>query len=93
MKPGAFLINTARGGLVDESALAAALKDRRVAGAALDVVSTEPIASDNPLLNAPNCLLTPHMAWASLESRKRLMNATATNIEAFEAKNPINVVN
>ena len=78
---------------MNENSLAEALKDRTIAGAALDVVSTEPIAPNNPLLSAPNCLLTPHMAWASLESRKRLMNATATNIEAFGANNPVNVVN
>jgi glycerate dehydrogenase len=93
MKPQAFLINTSRGGLVDEQDLADALRDGRIAGAAVDVVSQEPIRSDNPLLGAPNCLITPHMAWSSLAARQRLMYATAENIAAFLAGKPINVVN
>ncbi len=93
MKPGAYLVNTARGGLINEADLAAALAAGRLAGAALDVVSTEPIAPDNPLLRAPNLVITPHMAWASLEARRRLMRTTAENIAAFLRGAPINVVN
>ncbi|HTU01319.1 MAG TPA: NAD(P)-dependent oxidoreductase, partial [Candidatus Sulfotelmatobacter sp.] len=92
-KPTAFLINAARGGLVNEADLADALNEGRLAGAALDVVSQEPIRSENPLLKAKHCLLTPHIAWASLEARKRLMAATAANIQAFLSGNPRNVVN
>ena len=93
LKPTAFLINTARGGLVNELELAAALSDGQLAGAAVDVVSIEPIRPDNPLLEAPNCLITPHIAWATEEARARLMRATAANIAAFLAGRPINVVN
>jgi glycerate dehydrogenase len=93
MKPTSFLINTARGGLVDEAALAAALRDGVIAGAAVDVVASEPMRADNPLLAAPNCVVTPHMAWASLAARRRLMAATAANIRAYLAGAPINVVN
>ncbi|MCK5506065.1 MAG: D-2-hydroxyacid dehydrogenase [Thermodesulfovibrionia bacterium] len=92
MKPSAFFINAARGGLVDEEALAHALKNGIIAGAACDVVSTEPIQPDNPLLKAPNIILTPHIAWASLEARKRLMKTTAENIQAFLNNKPINIV-
>ncbi len=93
MKPHAFFINASRGGLVDEEALTEALKQRVIAGAALDVVSREPMSADNPLLNAPNCLITPHMAWASQTARKTLMDSTAENIRAFQDGRPINVVN
>jgi glycerate dehydrogenase len=93
MKPSAFLINTARGGLVDEAALRAALDAGEIAGAALDVASSEPIDPANPLLGAPNLILTPHIAWASLAARRRLMAITARNVEAFLAGAPINVVN
>lgn len=93
MKPTARLVNTARGQLVDESALAAALASGRLGGAALDVVRVEPIGSGNPLLLAPNCLITPHVAWASLEARTRLMSGVAANLAAFLAGNPQNVVN
>jgi glycerate dehydrogenase len=92
MKPSAFFINTARGKLVDEHALARALHEGKLAGAAVDVVSEEPIRPDNPLLQAPNCVLTPHLAWASLAARRRLMVATAENIRAFLAGRPIHVV-
>jgi len=93
MKPNSLLINTARGGLIDERSLAAALDSGTLAGAAIDVVSLEPILPDNPLLAARNALLTPHMAWATLSARKRLMKMTAENIGAFVDGNPINVVN
>ena len=93
MKSSAFFINTARGGLVVEQDLADALNGGKIAGAAVDVVSIEPIRQDNPLLKAKNCIITPHIAWASLEARKRLMQATAENIRAFFAGTPTNVVN
>ncbi len=93
MKPSAFLINTARGGLVNETDLAAALNAQTLAGAAVDVVSTEPIHPDNPLLTAKNCLITPHIAWTALEARRRIMATTAQNIAAFTAGHPTNVVN
>jgi glycerate dehydrogenase len=93
MKKSAFLINTARGGLVNEEDLVSALNAGTLAGASLDVVSVEPIVSSNPLLNAPNCVITPHMAWAALEARVRLMKTTAENITAFQQGNPINIVN
>jgi glycerate dehydrogenase len=83
MRHGAFLINTARGGLIDEQDLKESLESGRLAGAALDVVSTEPIQASNPLLSAPNCLITPHMAWTSVEARRRIMQVTANNIAAF----------
>jgi glycerate dehydrogenase len=93
MKEKALLINTARGGLVDESALAAALHAGRPRAAATDVASTEPIGNDNPLLGAPNLIMTPHLAWATVEARSRLMQMTADNIAAFGRGAPINVVN
>ncbi|MBI5518647.1 MAG: D-2-hydroxyacid dehydrogenase [Desulfovibrio sp.] len=93
MKPTAFLVNTARGPLVDETALAAALTAGKLGGAALDVVREEPIRPDNPLLSAPNCLITPHVAWASVEARRRLMGIAAANLRAFLAGSPQNVVN
>ena len=92
MKPTAFLLNTARGGLIDEAALRAALEAGELAGAGLDVVSREPIDGANPLLGAPNLVLTPHIAWASLAARRRLTEATARNVEAFLAGAPINQV-
>ena len=92
MKPTAVLINTARGGLIDEADLASALNEGRIAGAALDVLTSEPIRADNPLLGAKNCLLTPHLAWASVEARRRLTAVTAANIAAFQAGRPIHVV-
>jgi glycerate dehydrogenase len=93
MKPTAFLINAARGPLIRESDLAEALNTATIAGAALDVVSTEPIRTGNPLLKARNCIITPHIAWASLEARRRLMKTTVENIGAFLAGKPQNVVN
>ena len=93
MKPDAFLLNAARGGLVVEADLAAALNAGRIAGAAVDVVGTEPIPERSPLLTARNCLITPHIAWAALAARRRLMRTTAENIAAFLAGSPVNVVN
>jgi glycerate dehydrogenase len=93
MRSDALLVNTSRGGLVDEEALADALGAGQLAGAAVDVVSVEPIRPDNPLLGAPNCLITPHMAWTSLAARQRLTRVTAENVAAFLAGRPINVVN
>jgi glycerate dehydrogenase len=93
VKPTAFLINTARGGLVLEADLAVALNEGRVAGAALDVVSHEPMTPDNPLREARNCLITPHIAWATREARRRLLDATVANVANFLAGRPTNVVN
>jgi glycerate dehydrogenase len=93
MKQSAILINTARGGLINEQDLADELNEGRIGGAALDVLTAEPPADDNPLLTAKNCLITPHIAWATLEARRRLMAVTAANIAAFLRGQPINVVN
>jgi len=93
MRPGAVLINTARGGLIDEPALAAALRDGPLAAAALDVLAQEPPPADHPLVGLPNCVITPHIAWASLAARRRLMAATVANVAAFVAGAPVNVVN
>lgn len=93
MKPTAFLVNTARGGLVDEAALAAALDAGRLAGAGLDVLAVEPPPASNPLLAARNCIITPHVAWATREARRRLIEITADNVRAFVAGTPRNVVN
>lgn len=93
MKPASFLINVARGGLVNEADLADALNRGVIAGAGLDVVAHEPMLADNPLLKADSCIFTPHIAWASLAARKRLMNIVAGNIAAFIAGKPVNVVN
>lgn len=92
MKATSFLVNTARGALVDEQALADALNSGHIAGAACDVVSAEPIHPDNPLLTAKNLTLTPHIAWAAIEARQRLMTITADNIAAFLAGKPIHTV-
>lgn len=93
MKPGAFLINAARGGLVDEEACAEALAKGTLGGMAADVLSSEPPAPDNPLLSAPNMILTPHMAWSSRQSRQRIITMTADNIRRWSEGTPINVVN
>jgi len=93
MKPSALLVNAARGGLINEADLAEALNAERIAGASLDVLSSEPPADGNPLLRAKNCLLTPHIAWAAVEARRRLMEVTAQNVSAFLGGQPINVVN
>lgn len=93
MKDGVILINTARGPLIEEEDLKEALCSGKVAYAAVDVVSTEPIKADNPLLSAPNCIITPHIAWAPKESRKRLMDIAVHNLEAFLSGNPVNTVN
>ena len=93
MKPTAFLINTARGPLVNEADLAAALDAGRLAGAGLDVLSVEPPEIGNPLLAARNCIITPHVAWATRSARRRLIDATAANLAAFVAGTPQNVVN
>ena len=93
IKDGAILINTARGPLIDELAVVDALKAGKLRGFAADVVCTEPMAEDNPLMGAPNCILTPHMAWAPIESRQRIMDCTQRSIQAFLEGNPINTVN
>ncbi len=92
MKPTAFLINTSRGPLVVEEDLAAALRENRIAGAAVDVLSTEPPQANNPLLSAPRCLVTPHIAWTTMAARKRLIDIAAENLRAFLAGKPIHQV-
>lgn len=93
MKDGVILINNSRGQLVVEQELADALNSGKVYAAGLDVVSTEPIQKENPLLKAKNCLITPHISWAARESRQRIMDITVENIKAFLDGNPVNVVN
>jgi glycerate dehydrogenase len=93
MKKTAMLINTARGQLINEEELAAALNSGTIAGAALDVLSKEPPVDGNPLLQAANCIVTPHNAWISREARQRIMDITAANIAAFKKGQPVNVVN
>jgi len=94
MKPSAFLVNAARGGIVDEAALAEALMAGNIAGAAIDVLSSEPPRESNPLLvpQLPNLILTPHIAWASSEARQRILDQTAENIRAFKAGTPVRIV-
>ena len=93
MKPSAFLLNTSRGPLIDDAALARALNSGQIAGAALDVLSVEPPPVDNPLLAAKNCVITPHIAWATKAARTRLLDMTVANLRAFVAGTPQNVVN
>lgn len=93
MKDGVIIVNNGRGQLIVEEALAAALRSGKVACAAVDVASTEPIAAENPLLHAPNCIITPHISWATKEARERIMQTTADNVKSFIAGKPENVVN
>ncbi len=93
MKPTAYLVNTARGQLINEQDLADALNNNDIAGAALDVLSKEPPDSSNPLLTAKNCVITPHNAWSTSEARQRIIDITVENIKAFLSGHPINVVN
>lgn len=92
MKRSAFFLNVSRGGLVDEKDLAEALHNGTIAGAGLDVLSVEPPPAHNPLLHAPNCIITPHQAWATQAARSRLLHAAADNIAAFQAGKPVNQV-
>jgi glycerate dehydrogenase len=93
MKNTAVIINTSRGPLIDNQALADALAAGQVGGAALDVLDVEPPPAANPLLTAPNCVITPHLAWNAIEARERLMQIAADNLAAFQTGNPVNVVN
>lgn len=93
MKDGVILLNTSRGPLINETDVADALRSGKLRAAAVDVVSAEPIAADNPLLSAPNCILTPHMAWAPVESRQRLLDCVVENIRCYLNGVPQNVVN
>ena len=93
MKSSALLVNTARGPLIIEEDLVEALNKDRLAGAVLDVLSAEPPSPDNPLLSAKNCIITPHVAWASLSARRRLMDIAVSNIREYLSGNPVNVVN
>ena len=92
MKDGVMIVNTARGQLIDEEALREALISGKVSGAAVDVASAEPIRAENPLLGLPNCIITPHIAWAPKESRQRLMDVAVSNLEAFLKGKPVNNV-
>ncbi|MEM6505358.1 MAG: D-2-hydroxyacid dehydrogenase [Planctomycetota bacterium] len=92
MKPSAYVINTGRGPLIDEPALAEALASGRIAGAGLDVLSSEPPDANNPLLTAPNCIITPHIAWATVASRRRLLQIAMDNMRGHFDGNPLNVV-
>lgn len=93
MKPTAFIINTSRGGVIDEIALAYALKNKKIAGAALDVLTKEPMQSDCPLFNLKNCIITPHIAWTTEEARRRLLKVAFENAKKFLKGEPQNVVN
>ena len=93
MKDGVIILNNSRGPLIEEQDLADALKSGKVRAAGLDVVSTEPVKSDNPLLHLDNCIITPHISWAAKESRQRIMDITVENVKAFLEGNPIHVVN
>lgn len=93
MKKNSIIINTARGPIIDEQALADALNGEKIAGAAVDVLSCEPPKKDNPLLNCKNCIITPHIAWAGYETRVRLLDVVYDNLKSFLDGNPVNVVN
>lgn len=93
MKEGAFIVNTSRGTLVDEAAVAAALESGKLGGFAADVVSAEPLTVDNPLSSAPRTFITPHIGWATKETRARSIEVVAANITAFASGSPVNVVN
>ena len=93
MKKTAYLINTSRGPVLDEEAVAKALKNGDIAGAGVDVLSTEPPKADNPLLGCESCIITPHIAWAGFETRERLLGVLKENIFAFLDGKPINTVN
>ena len=93
MKDGVYIINTSRGGLINEDDLANALKTKKVAGFAADVLSTEPPKPDNAIMNAPNTLITPHLAWATFEARTRLMKKVEENLAGFASGNIKNKVN
>ncbi len=93
MKKSAYIINTSRGGVIDEMALATALNNGDIAGAGLDVLTVEPMLAENPLLTAKNCIITPHIGWAAIETRKRLIVNVAENLRAFIDGKPINIVN
>lgn len=93
MKAGVKIINTSRGALIDEQDLCNALDSGKISGAAVDVISEEPIRADNPLLHTKNIIITPHIAWAPKESRQRLMGIAVDNLKAFVDEKPINVVN
>ncbi len=93
MKDGVMIINNSRGGLINEQDLADALNEGKVYAAAVDVVSSEPVRGDNPLLSAKNCIITPHMSWAAKEARQRIMDTAVSNLEGFLAGEEINVVN
>lgn len=93
MKDGVIIINNSRGPLIVEQDLADALNNGKVAAAGLDVVSTEPIKGDNPLLKAKNCIITPHISWAAKESRQRIMDCSVINVKAFIDGEPVNIVN
>ncbi len=93
MKPTAYIINTARGGVIEEEALVDALNNGRLAGAGIDVLDTEPMRPGHPYLTAKNCYVTPHVAWGTLDARTRLITMVAENLKAFEAGTPINKVN
>jgi glycerate dehydrogenase len=93
MKPTAFLLNNSRGPLIVDQDLADALNAGKIAGAAVDVLSVEPPPANNPLLSAKNCLVTPHISWATKEARSRLMGLAVENAKAFLAGKPQNIVN
>jgi glycerate dehydrogenase len=92
MKNSAFIINTSRGGTIDETALAEALHNGIIAGAGIDVLDGEPMRADHPFFDAPNCIITPHIAWASIEARQRLVNIVFDNLKGYLDGKPLNNV-